>query len=112
MAEIKLAGFEGRPVHILIAKFSTEAEVIERANATEFGLSAAVFTNDVNRAQRVSEALECGQVTINCWGMLHANTPFGGVKQSGFGRDMGEEALDGWLTTKTVKYFTLPTADE
>ncbi|KGO55702.1 Aldehyde dehydrogenase, N-terminal [Penicillium expansum] len=95
-----------------IAKFHTEAEVIEKANATEFGLSAAVFTNDVNRAQRVSEALECGQVTINCWGMLHANTPFGGVKQSGFGRDMGEEALEAWMSTKTVKYFTLPTADD
>lgn len=86
--------------------------MIKKANATEFGLSAAVFTNDVNRAQRVSEALECGQVTINCWGMLHANTPFGGVKQSGFGRDMGEEALEAWMSTKTVKYFTLPTADE
>ncbi|KAM3429282.1 hypothetical protein NHJ13734_008240 [Beauveria thailandica] len=95
-----------------IAKFTTEAEVIEKANATEYGLSAAVFTNNVSRAQRVSSALESGQVTVNCWGMLHANTPFGGVKQSGFGRDMGEEALDGWLTTKTVKYFTLPTADE
>ncbi|OAA47994.1 Aldehyde dehydrogenase domain protein [Beauveria brongniartii RCEF 3172] len=95
-----------------IAKFTTEAEVIEKANATEYGLSAAVFTNNVSRAQRVSSALESGQVTVNCWGMLHANTPFGGVKQSGFGRDMGEEALDGWLTTKTVKYFTLPAADE
>ncbi|OQE11351.1 hypothetical protein PENVUL_c002G03901 [Penicillium vulpinum] len=95
-----------------IAKFTTEAEVIEKANSTEFGLSAAVFTNDVNRAPRVSAALESGLVTINCWGMLHANTPFGGVKQSGFGRDMGEEALDAWMSTKTVKYFTLPTADD
>ncbi|EJP66827.1 Aldehyde dehydrogenase [Beauveria bassiana] len=95
-----------------IAKFTSEAEVIEKANATEYGLSAAVFTNNVSRAQRVSSALESGQVTVNCWGMLHANTPFGGVKQSGFGRDMGEEALDGWLTTKVVKYFTLPAADE
>ncbi|KAK1766022.1 aldehyde dehydrogenase domain-containing protein [Phialemonium atrogriseum] len=93
-----------------IAKFDTEAEAISKANASEYGLSAAVFTNDVNRAQRVSAALESGQVTINCWGLLHANTPFGGVKQSGFGRDMGEEALDGWLTTKTVKYNTLPAA--
>ena len=100
------------PASQSIAKFHTEAEVIEKANATEYGLSAAVFTNDVNWAQRVSEALESGQVTVNCWGLLHANTPFGGVKQSGFGRDMGEEALEGWLTTKTVKYFTLPTADD
>ncbi|KAF7558088.1 hypothetical protein G7Z17_g133 [Cylindrodendrum hubeiense] len=95
-----------------IAKFKTEAEVIEKANSSEYGLSAAIFTRDVNRAQRVSEALESGQVTVNCWAILHANTPFGGVKQSGFGRDMGEEALDGWLTTKTVKYNILPSEDE
>ncbi|XWX01648.1 hypothetical protein V2A60_009676 [Cordyceps javanica] len=95
-----------------IARFTTESEVIQKANDTEYGLSAAVFTNNVSRAERVSSALESGQVTVNCWGALHANTPFGGVKQSGFGRDMGEEALDAWLTTKTVKYFTLPATDE
>lgn len=95
-----------------IAKFTTEAEAIRKANASEYGLSAALFTNDVNRAQRVSAALESGQVTVNCWGMLHANTPFGGVKQSGFGRDMGEEALDAWLTTKTVKYFELSSNEQ
>ncbi|EGX88431.1 aldehyde dehydrogenase, putative [Cordyceps militaris CM01] len=95
-----------------ITSFRTEAEAIAKANASEYGLSAAVFTNDVSRAERVSSALESGQVTVNCWGTLHANTPFGGVKQSGFGRDMGEEALDSWLTTKSVKYFTLPAADE
>lgn len=50
-------------------------------------------------------------MTVNCWGMLHANTPFGGVKQSGFGRDMGQEALDEWLSTKTVKYFEPPSMD-
>lgn len=61
----------------------------------------------MSRAQRLSEAIESGQVMVNCWGLLHANTPFGGVKQSGFGRDLGEEALDGWLNTKTVKYFQL-----
>ncbi|KAK7403534.1 hypothetical protein QQX98_010713 [Neonectria punicea] len=95
-----------------IAKFKTEAEVIEKANSSEYGLSAAIFTRDLSRAQRVSEALESGQVTVNCWGVLHANAPFGGVKQSGFGRDMGEESLDGWLTTKTVKYNVLPADDE
>ena len=80
---------------------------MERANNSIYGLSAAVFTNNVNRAQRVSEALESGQVTVNCWGALNANTPFGGQKQSGFGRDLGEEALDGWLTTKVIKYNIL-----
>ncbi|KAH7010198.1 putative aldehyde dehydrogenase [Ilyonectria destructans] len=87
-------------------------EVIEKANSSEYGLSAAVFTRDLSRAQRVSETLESGQVTVNCWGLLHANAPFGGVKQSRFGRDMGEEAFDGWLTTKTVKYNILPSEDQ
>ncbi|XXG99999.1 hypothetical protein Hte_006341 [Hypoxylon texense] len=90
-----------------IASFSTEQEVIDKANDSDLGLNSAVFTNNVNRAMRVSEALETGTVTVNCWGLVHANTPFGGVKQSGFGRDMGHEALDGWTATKTVKYNLL-----
>ncbi|PSN66177.1 putative aldehyde dehydrogenase [Corynespora cassiicola Philippines] len=90
-----------------IAKFETETEVIAKANDSEFGLSAAVFTNDVNRAYRVSAAIEAGQVTINSWGTLNANTPFGGVKQSGFGRDMGAEALEEWTVTKVVKFNVL-----
>ncbi|CAK7202166.1 hypothetical protein SEUCBS139899_004886 [Sporothrix eucalyptigena] len=91
-----------------IARFTTESEAIAKANSTEYGLSAAIFTNNVSRAGRVSSQIQAGQVTVNCWGLLHANTPFGGIKQSGFGRDMGEEALDSWLSTKTVKYNTLP----
>jgi aldehyde dehydrogenase (NAD+) len=87
-----------------IAKFEDESDVVRRANASVYGLAAAIFTRDVDRAQRVSAALESGQVNVNCWGTLNANTPFGGVKQSGFGRDMGEEALDSWLSTKVVKY--------
>lgn len=78
------------------------------ANDSELGLNAAVFTNDVSRAHRVSDALEVGTVTVNCWGMLHPNTPFGGVKQSGYGRDMGEQAIEDWTTTKTVKFLFLP----
>jgi aldehyde dehydrogenase (NAD+) len=74
-----------------------------------YGLAAAIFTNDVHRVDRVTAALESGMVTVNCWGALNANTPFGGWKQSGFGRDMGEEALDAWLVTKTVKHNILPT---
>ncbi|KAJ5224174.1 uncharacterized protein N7469_007677 [Penicillium citrinum] len=91
-----------------IAKFSTEDEVISKANDSLHGLSAAIFTNDVNRAHRVTKSLETGQVTVNAWAMLNANVPFGGVKESGFGRDMGEEALEGWTTVKAVKYHILP----
>ncbi|KAJ5720100.1 hypothetical protein N7493_006978 [Penicillium malachiteum] len=91
-----------------IAKFSTEEEVIFKANDSAHGLSAAIFTNDVNRAHRVTQALESGQVTVNAWAMLSPNVPFGGVKESGFGRDMGEEALEGWTQVKAVKYHILP----
>ncbi|KAJ5309370.1 uncharacterized protein N7443_001831 [Penicillium atrosanguineum] len=91
-----------------IAKFSTEEEVIAKANNSHHGLSAAIFTNDVNRSHRVTKELESGQVTVNAWAMLAPNVPFGGVKESGFGRDMGEEALEGWTTVKAVKYHILP----
>ncbi|KAJ5622643.1 hypothetical protein N7528_005875 [Penicillium herquei] len=91
-----------------IAKFSTEEEVIFKANDSAHGLSAAIFTNDVSRAHRVTQALESGQVTVNAWAMLSPNVPFGGVKESGFGRDMGEEALEGWTQVKAVKYHILP----
>ena len=87
-----------------IAPFETEEEVIEKANDSAYGLSAAVFTNDLNKAFRVTEAMETGQVTVNVWGALNANTPFGGMKESGFGRDMGKEALDEWTVVKCVKW--------
>lgn len=91
-----------------IASFSTEEEVIAKANDSAYGLSAAVFTNDLNKAFRVSEALDSGQVTVNSWGDVNANAPFGGTKESGFGRDMGKEALDDWTTCKTVKWHIAP----
>ncbi|KAI9925436.1 hypothetical protein ASPWEDRAFT_539490 [Aspergillus wentii DTO 134E9] len=91
-----------------IAKFSTEDEVIAKANDSLHGLGAAIFTNDVSRAHRVTKALESGQVTVNAWAMLSPNAPFGGVKESGFGRDMGEEALEGWASVKSIKYNILP----
>ncbi|CAI7594474.1 unnamed protein product [Penicillium glandicola] len=91
-----------------IAKFTTEEEVILKANDSYYGLSAAIFTNDINRAHRVTKELESGQVTVNAWAMLSPNVPFGGVKESGFGRDMGEDALEGWTTVKAVKFHILP----
>ncbi|OCT49461.1 putative aldehyde dehydrogenase [Cladophialophora carrionii] len=94
-----------------ISKFSHEADALHKANDSEYGLAAAIFTSDIARAKRVSDALEVGMVTVNCWGMINANTPFGGVKQSGFGREMGREALEDWTTVKTVKHFFLPSAN-
>ncbi|PWY91303.1 aldehyde dehydrogenase [Aspergillus sclerotioniger CBS 115572] len=93
---------------VCIAPFDTEEEAIALANDSAHGLSAAVFTNDINCAHRVTAGIESGQVTVNAWSMLAANAPFGGVKESGFGRELGEEALEGWTTLKTVKYNILP----
>ncbi|KAF5664281.1 aldehyde dehydrogenase (nad+) [Fusarium heterosporum] len=86
-----------------ISKFKTEQEVIELANDSEYGLAAAVFTNDISRAIRVSEQIECGLVTVNSWGAVNANTPFGGVKQSGFGREGGQDSLHDWTQVKCIK---------
>jgi aldehyde dehydrogenase (NAD+) len=91
-----------------IAKFSTEEEVIAKANDSHHGLRAALLMNDINRAHRVTKAIESGQGTVNAWAMLSPNVPFGGVKESGFGRDMGEDAMKGWTTVKAVKYHILP----
>jgi aldehyde dehydrogenase (NAD+) len=61
-----------------ISKFSTEEEVVRKANNSSYGLSAAVFTKDLGRAHRMAERIESGQVTVNAWGMLAPNMPFGG----------------------------------
>ncbi|SPO05411.1 probable aldehyde dehydrogenase [Cephalotrichum gorgonifer] len=87
-----------------IAPFSSEDEVIAKANDSAYGLSAAIFTADLNRAFRVTEAIEAGQITVNMWGTVNANTPFGGLKESGFGRDMGKDALEEWTSVKSVKF--------
>lgn len=90
-----------------IASFKTEEEVVALANDSHYGLAAAVFSNDINKAIRVSNALEVGQVTVNMWGVVTANTAFGGYKESGMGRDLGKEALDGWTQVKSVKVHLL-----
>ncbi|KAG6363027.1 hypothetical protein INS49_008122 [Diaporthe citri] len=95
-----------------ITSFRTEEEAVAKANDSAYGLSAAVFTNDLNKAFRVSEALESGQVTVNSWGDVSANAPFGGTKESGFGRDMGKDALDDWTTCKTVKWHIAPASTQ
>jgi len=85
-----------------IATFSTEAEVIEAANATEFGLVAYLFTRDIKRAFRVSEALEVGMLGLNRGLVSNAAAPFGGIKESGFGREGGLEGIEEYVTTKYV----------
>ncbi|XP_030176288.1 mitochondrial 10-formyltetrahydrofolate dehydrogenase isoform X1 [Lynx canadensis] len=76
--------------------------VLQRANNTEYGLASGVFTRDINKAMYVSEKLEAGTVFVNTYNKTDVAAPFGGVKQSGFGKDLGEEALNEYLKTKTV----------
>jgi succinate-semialdehyde dehydrogenase/glutarate-semialdehyde dehydrogenase len=85
-----------------IAKFNDENEVIAKANATPFGLSAYVFTSNLDRMFRVAEALEYGMVGVNDGVPTTSNAPFGGMKHSGWGRELGSEGLDAYLETKHI----------
>jgi len=95
------------PVATLIP-FSDESEAIRIANATKYGLAASVWTNDIHRATRVSEALHSGIVWVNCWMLRDLRTPFGGVNDSGMGREGGTYALRFFTEAKNVCVKTLP----
>ena len=85
-----------------VLEFDDEAEVIERANATEFGLAAGVFTNDLTRAHRVIAKLEAGTCWINHYNITPIELPFGGVKMSGLGRENGRAAIEHYTRLKSV----------
>jgi succinate-semialdehyde dehydrogenase/glutarate-semialdehyde dehydrogenase len=85
-----------------VGSFTSEEEAIARANDTEYGLVAYVFTRDIKRAIRVCEGLETGMVGLNQGMVSNAGAPFGGVKQSGIGREGGQEGLEEFLETKYV----------
>lgn len=85
-----------------IAKFKDEADAIHLGNVTTYGLAAAVHTTNLNTAIRVSNALRAGSVWVNQYNMLHHQLPFGGYKESGIGRELGEAALANYTQTKTV----------
>src|SRR5215469_6774979 len=85
-----------------VVPFDTEAEVIERANNSPYGLSAYAFTRDVKRVFRLMEALEAGTIGINDGVPTTSQCPFGGIKQSGWGRELGIEGMDAFLETKHV----------
>ncbi len=85
-----------------VIKFKTIEEVIERANNSPFGLVSGVVTQSLDSAIEISNALRTGMVFINCWMSLNTNTPFGGYKNSGMGRELGESCLRNYLETKTV----------
>ncbi|KAH6904624.1 aldehyde dehydrogenase [Coprinopsis sp. MPI-PUGE-AT-0042] len=89
------------PVGVVI-KFEDEEDVIKQANDSMYGLAAAVFSQDINRAITTAHKMQAGTVWVNCANQLHANVPFGGFKQSGIGRELGEYALHNYTNVKAV----------
>jgi aminomuconate-semialdehyde/2-hydroxymuconate-6-semialdehyde dehydrogenase len=87
---------------VTITPFDTTQEVLQMANGTVYGLSATVWTQDISKANQVAEQLQAGIVWINCWLLRDLRTPFGGVKNSGVGREGGLEALRFFTDTKNV----------
>jgi aldehyde dehydrogenase (NAD+) len=85
-----------------VIKFRDIDEVIERANTTDYGLAAAVWTRDIGKAHAIANRVRAGTVWVNCYDVFDAAAPFGGFKQSGFGRELGEKSLDNYTELKTV----------
>jgi aminomuconate-semialdehyde/2-hydroxymuconate-6-semialdehyde dehydrogenase len=87
---------------VTLQKFNTEEEALQLANASEYGLSASLFTSDVSRAHRMASKIQAGIVWVNCWLVRDLRTPFGGVKNSGIGREGGYEAMRFFTEAKNV----------
>ncbi len=82
--------------------FDNPEEILPRANDSEYGLAAAVWTRDISKAHRMAAQLRAGTVWINCYNIFDAALPFGGYKQSGWGREMGHEAINLYTQTKAI----------
>jgi aldehyde dehydrogenase (NAD+) len=101
-SEMKIAQEEVfGPVQVAI-RFRDEAEAIRIANGTVYGLAAAVWTRDIQRAHRIAGELKAGTVWINGYNIFDSGSPFGGYKQSGYGRDLGAEAIEQYTNVKSV----------
>jgi aminomuconate-semialdehyde/2-hydroxymuconate-6-semialdehyde dehydrogenase len=87
---------------VTVTPFTSEDELLTMVNGVKYGLSASLWTRDLGRAHRLAERIEAGTVWVNCWLLRDLRTPFGGMKQSGVGREGGEEALRFFTEPKTV----------
>jgi len=100
--DMKLAREEIFGPVLSIIPFDTEEEAIAIGNDTSFGLASGIWSRDINRVHRVSKALRTGMVWVNTYRAVACQTPFGGVKESGFGRERGQEGMLEFMTTKNV----------
>lgn len=87
---------------ITVTPFDTEEQVIEWANGTKYGLSASVWSLNTKTSRRVAEAIKAGTVWVNCWMIRDLNMPFGGMRQSGLGREGGDYSTDFFTEMKTI----------
>jgi aminomuconate-semialdehyde/2-hydroxymuconate-6-semialdehyde dehydrogenase len=87
---------------VTITPFDTEEEVLAMANSTKYGLAATIWTENLKKAHRVAAAIDSGIIWINCWLVRDLRTPFGGMKQSGVGREGGFEALHFFTEAKNI----------
>ncbi|WP_433502684.1 aldehyde dehydrogenase family protein [Pseudonocardia halophobica] len=90
---------------LTVLPFDDTDEVLRRADDSEYGLAAGIWTRDVSLAHRATRALRAGTVYVNGWGLTDPAAPFGGYRQSGYGRDLGPDSLEGYLETKSVWTF-------
>jgi betaine-aldehyde dehydrogenase len=91
---------------VAVIPFRDEDEAVRIANDTIYGLSGSIWTRDGGRALRVARAVETGVLSINSNSSVRVSTPFGGFKQSGYGRELGPHATDAYTETKTIYYAT------
>jgi acyl-CoA reductase-like NAD-dependent aldehyde dehydrogenase len=85
-----------------VVPFDDEAAMLRDVNASPYGLSGSVWTNNLSRALRVTRAVQSGVLSVNSHSSVHVEAPFGGFKQSGLGRDLGMAAMEGYSEVKNV----------
>jgi aldehyde dehydrogenase (NAD+) len=91
-----------------VIPFSDEKDIIKKSNDSIYGLAAGIITKDIDRALYLANSISAGTVWVNCYNVLDSAAPFGGFRQSGTGRELGEYALEAYTETKTVfTYFIL-----